>query len=56
MTMTGTPAVALPLSDGLPTGNIGDILLFHFPSTWNHVTADHAISFRMLPIGPERPN
>jgi glycine betaine catabolism A len=54
MTMTGAPAVSLPLSDRLPKDNIGDILLFHFPSTWNHVTADHAISFRMLPLGPEQ--
>jgi glycine betaine catabolism A len=54
MTMSGAPAVARPLSDRLPSSNIGDILLFHFPSTWNHVTADHAISFRMLPLGPEQ--
>jgi Rieske 2Fe-2S family protein len=26
--------------------------MFHFPTTWNHVLADHAISFRVLPIGP----
>jgi Rieske 2Fe-2S family protein len=28
------------------------LLLFHYPSTWNHVLADHALSFRMLPISP----
>jgi glycine betaine catabolism A len=54
MTMTGAPAVNLPLSDRLSKDNIGDILLFHFPSTWNHITADHAISFRLLPLGPEQ--
>jgi glycine betaine catabolism A len=54
MTMTGAPAVSRPLSDRLPSTNIGDVLLFHFPSTWNHVTADHAISFRIVPLGPEQ--
>jgi phenylpropionate dioxygenase-like ring-hydroxylating dioxygenase large terminal subunit len=28
------------------------LLLFHYPSTWNHVLGDHAISFRMLPVSP----
>ena len=28
------------------------MLLFHYPTTWNHVLGDHAISFRVLPIGP----
>jgi phenylpropionate dioxygenase-like ring-hydroxylating dioxygenase large terminal subunit len=32
--------------------NIGDVLLYHFPSTWNHFTADHALSFRVLPVSP----
>ena len=50
MTMTGEPAVAKRLGRAPQTENIGDVLLFHFPSTWNHVTADHAISFRCLPI------
>ena len=27
-----------------------DVLLYHCPSTWNHITADHALSFRCLPI------
>jgi phenylpropionate dioxygenase-like ring-hydroxylating dioxygenase large terminal subunit len=26
--------------------------MFHFPTTWNHVLADHAISFRVLPVSP----
>lgn len=49
MTLTGKPAVSMPLGR-LPTGpNIGDVLFYHYPSTWNHFTADHAISFRVLP-------
>ena len=27
-------------------------LLFHYPSIWNHVLGDHAVSFQVLPIGP----
>ena len=33
--------------------HIGTLLLFHYPTTWNHVLADHAITFRVLPLGPE---
>jgi Rieske 2Fe-2S family protein len=50
-TMSGMPAVRTPL------GNAGDrdlgvLLMFHYPSTWSHVLGDHAISFRVLPLGP----
>jgi glycine betaine catabolism A len=50
MTMTGEPAVTKRLGRAPETENCGDILLYHYPSTWNHVTADHAISFRCLPL------
>jgi Rieske 2Fe-2S family protein len=54
-TSAGTAAVMRPLSSDIPsTANIGALLLFHYPSTWNHVLADHAISFRVLPLGPTR--
>jgi Rieske 2Fe-2S family protein len=54
-TLTGQPAVKRPLSNQI--GNqtsIGALLVFHYPSTWNHILADHAISFRLLPLGPTR--
>jgi len=51
-TMDGTAAVRRPLSDRVTEENTGTLLLFHYPSTWNHVLADHAITFRMLPISP----
>ena len=51
-TMTGAAAVRRPLSDAVSEPNLGTLLLYHYPSTWNHVLADHAISFRMLPISP----
>ncbi|MDE2450672.1 MAG: aromatic ring-hydroxylating dioxygenase subunit alpha [Gammaproteobacteria bacterium] len=54
-TMTGEPAVKRPLSDSIPRDlNIGALLLFHYPTTWNHVLADHAISFRVSPLTPTR--
>lgn len=54
-TMTGRPAVRRRLSDSIPSGlNIGALLLFHYPTTWNHFLGDHAISFRVLPLGPTR--
>jgi len=51
-TMSGQAAVRRPLTDSIPESDLGTLLLFHFPSTWNHVLADHAISFRVLPISP----
>ena len=51
-TMTGNAAVRRPLSDSVPEKDTGTLLLFNYPSTWNHVLADHAISFRLLPISP----
>ena len=52
-TMTGQPAVKRPLSDSIPRDlDIGALLLFHYPTTWNHFLGDHAISFRVLPLDP----
>lgn len=51
-TLSGQPAVRRPLSDGVSEPQIGALLMFNYPTTWNHVLGDHAISFRMLPIGP----
>ncbi|MFI4885171.1 MAG: aromatic ring-hydroxylating dioxygenase subunit alpha [Steroidobacterales bacterium] len=50
-TMTGEPAVKRRLSDSVPPDlNIGALLLFHYPTTWNHFLGDHAVSFRVLPL------
>jgi len=50
-TMDGKPAVAGRLDkSGEP--NIGALLYFNYPSTWNHFLGDHALSFRVLPLGP----
>ena len=54
-TMTGQSAVRRALSDAIPRDlNIGALLLFHYPTSWSHFLADHAISFRVLPLGPTR--
>ena len=52
-TMSGKRAVKHQLSDDVSQSHIGTLLLFHYPSTWNHVLVDHAITFRVLPLGPE---
>jgi phenylpropionate dioxygenase-like ring-hydroxylating dioxygenase large terminal subunit len=51
MTMDGAPAVARRFGN-LPDYNIGDVLLYHYPSMWSHFTADHAVTFRIAPTGP----
>jgi Rieske 2Fe-2S family protein len=51
-TMSGHAAVRRPLADAVREPDIGTLLLFHYPSTWNHIMGDHAISFRMLPVSP----
>jgi Rieske 2Fe-2S family protein len=51
-TMTGNAAVRRPLTDTVTEKDIGTLLLFHYPTTWNHVMADHATSFRLMPLGP----
>ncbi|MGH7943419.1 MAG: aromatic ring-hydroxylating oxygenase subunit alpha [Opitutaceae bacterium] len=54
-TLSGRPAVNRRLSDSItPQLNVGALLLFHYPTTWNHVLGDHAISFRVLPLSPTR--
>ncbi|MEN5036941.1 aromatic ring-hydroxylating dioxygenase subunit alpha [Pseudomonas sp. TWI929] len=50
-TMDGKPAVTKRL-DRSGVDNIGALLYFNYPSTWNHFLGDHALSFRVLPVGP----
>jgi Rieske 2Fe-2S family protein len=51
-TLDGQVAVGRPLSDQLAGADVGALLMFHFPSTWNHILGDHAVSFRVLPLSP----
>ncbi|MGB6120175.1 MAG: aromatic ring-hydroxylating dioxygenase subunit alpha [Mesorhizobium sp.] len=49
-TMSGRKAVQMRLSDDVNMDRIGSLLMFHYPTTWNHVLSDHALSFRVLPL------
>ncbi len=49
-TLTGKRAVARPLASTVTEPKIGTMLLFHYPSTWNHVLGDSAVTFRVTPI------
>jgi Rieske 2Fe-2S family protein len=51
-TMSGRAAVSRPLSDNVTEPRIGSMLLFHYPTTWNHLLGDHAVTFRVSPLGP----
>ncbi|RBP13168.1 Rieske 2Fe-2S family protein [Roseiarcus fermentans] len=51
-TMSGAAAVRRPLSASVVEHGIGTLLLFNYPTLWNHVLGDHAVTFRVLPIGP----
>lgn len=51
-TMSGKPAVKTLLGD-FADPRIGSAMFFFFPNTWNHLMSDHAISFRVLPLGPQ---
>jgi Rieske 2Fe-2S family protein len=49
-TISGRKAVQMRLSDNVNMDRIGTLLLFHYPTTWNHVLSDHAVTFRVMPI------
>lgn len=48
-TIDGKPAVSKRM-DQSGLDNIGALLYFNYPSTWNHFLGDYALSFRMLPL------
>lgn len=52
-TMTGKPAVQRGLSESVSIERPGTLLMYHYPSIWNHVLQDHAVTFRVLPLGPD---
>ena len=53
-TISGQAAVRRRLSDQVGGGSdyVGALMLFHYPTSWNHVLLDHAVTFRVLPLGP----
>ena len=50
-TMSTKAAVSRRMGQ-MPFNDAGSLLMFHYPNTWNHFLADHAIVFRVLPISP----
>ena len=52
MTMDGKPA-SKKLLGTLSDPDLGSVRLLNLPNSWNHVLADHAIVFRVLPINAE---
>lgn len=50
-TMNGKVAVTKPNSS-IPFPDAGALLKFRYPATWKHFLSDHAILFRVTPIGP----
>jgi len=50
-TMDGKVAVKKPLGRVAPL-DAGTLLLFNYPTTWNHFLSDHSIVFRVTPISP----
>ena len=51
-TTDGKPALPNHRLDRSGVENIGALLYFNYPNTWNHFLGDHALSFRVLPLGP----
>ncbi len=37
----------------IPLNDAGALMVFHYPTTWNHFLSDHSITFRVTPIGPQ---
>ncbi|MDC0739294.1 aromatic ring-hydroxylating dioxygenase subunit alpha [Cognatishimia sp. SS12] len=52
-TLSGQAASRRPLGN-VSLADAGSLLKFHLPSTWNHFLPDHAIVFRITPLGPNQ--
>jgi Rieske 2Fe-2S family protein len=52
MTLDGRPGCARLLGN-LADESLGSVQFLSLPNSWNHILADHAVTFRVLPIGPE---
>lgn len=52
MTLDGRSACSKLLGD-LTDPYLGSIQFLSLPNSWNHILADHAVAFRVLPVGPE---
>lgn len=53
MTIDGRPACK-KLMGRLTDPEMGALRILHLPNSWNHFMADHAVTFRILPLGPQQ--
>lgn len=53
MTMDGKVGCK-KLMGRLTSPDMGSLRILHLPNSWNHFLGDHAIVFRVLPIGPQQ--
>ncbi len=53
MTMDGKPGCK-KLMGRLTSPDMGSLRILHLPNSWNHFMGDHAVVFRVLPIGPQQ--
>ncbi|MDI4636996.1 MULTISPECIES: aromatic ring-hydroxylating oxygenase subunit alpha [Halomonadaceae] len=53
MTMNGKRA-SKKLMGNLQSADLGSLRILHLPNSWNHFMGDHAVVFRVLPLGPQQ--
>ncbi|WP_136068856.1 aromatic ring-hydroxylating oxygenase subunit alpha [Modicisalibacter radicis] len=53
MTMDGKPGCN-KLMGRLASADMGSLRILHLPNSWNHFMGDHAVVFRVLPLGPQQ--
>lgn len=53
MTLDGQPGCR-KLMGRLTSPDMGSLRILHLPNSWNHFMGDHAVVFRVLPLGPQR--
>ncbi|CAM3530798.1 aromatic ring-hydroxylating dioxygenase subunit alpha [Halomonas sp. FME1] len=53
MTMDGKPGCQ-KLMGRLTSPDMGSLRILHLPNSWNHFMGDHAVVFRVLPLGPQQ--
>jgi len=53
MTIDGKPGCRKLLGQ-LPSADTGVLRILHLPNSWNHFMGDHAVVFRVMPLGPQQ--
>lgn len=53
MTIDGKPACSR-LMGRIQSADLGSLRILHLPNSWNHFMGDHALAFRVLPLGPQQ--